>query len=310
VDLVNRIGYVALGVPDLDRAVDFYRRFIHLDVSERGSDMAFMTGGTEHHWLRLHQSDQTGVVRIGYQVERGALDEIVNRLDEQKIPWEAAGGLQSDRLKKAIRFRDPNGVEIELYDDMVTLPKAPPVRDVQMTQLLHAVWLTQDPGQTADFWGGVLGFLPSDWIEDMGVFMRCGNKYHHSMAALRTGQSPGRLDHFCILVPEIDDVLRARNIAMAGGVRLRQDVIRHAASGSISTYLIEPHANICVEFCVDHGQITDPDYEARTLLASPATADVWQPFNFDMSGHAGEAVASTVDELTASPTAAVITSSR
>jgi len=298
VDLVHRIGYVALGVPDLDRAVDFYRRFIHLDVSERGAGMAFLTGGTEHHWLRLHQADQAGVIRIGYQVERGALDEITNRLDEQGVAWHEAGGLQSDRLRKAIRFRDPDGIEVELFDDMVSLPLAPPVNAVQMTQLLHAVWLSNNPTATGDFWGRVLNFQASDYIEDMGVFMRCGNKYHHSMAALRTGQSPGRLDHFCILVPEIDDVLRARNIAMAGGVKLRQDVIRHAASGSISTYLIEPNAGICVEFCVDHGQITDPTYEPRTLLASPATADIWQPFNFDTSSGAGEATAHTVDELT------------
>ena len=275
-ELVKGLGYVALTVPEIDRSLDFYRRVAHLKVSERGSGKAFLTGGVNHHWLRLEETGEPGLARLGFEVAgKAALDEIANRLDERHIPWKEANDLAGDRVTDAIRFTDPDGFDIELFTDMVSLP-VPVATFLKMDRVLHSVWLAQNPAESARFYGDVLGFKESDWIERSMVFMRAGNKYHHSIGIGRDTARTGLLDHFCILVDDVDDVMRARNVALRSGAQLRQDVVRHAASGSTSTYIIDPMNSICVEFCTNHRQIEDEGYRARILPALPSTFDLWQ----------------------------------
>jgi 2,3-dihydroxy-p-cumate/2,3-dihydroxybenzoate 3,4-dioxygenase len=283
-ELVKGLGYVALAVSDLESSLDFYRRVVHLKVSERGPGRVFLTGGTNHHWLRLDETAPPGLARIGFQVtDRSALDEAANRLDSRGIAWKEANDLAGDRVADAIRFRDPDGFEIELFTDMVSLP-VPMQGFLNMSRVLHSVWLTATPSESGRFYSEVLGFKESDWIERRMVFMRSANRYHHTIGIARDTNRLGRLDHFCILVDDLDSVMRARNTALTRGAKLRQDVVRHAASGSISTYIIDPVNDIAVEFCVDHCQIDDPEYRARILPASPATLDIWKTVPDDDPG--------------------------
>src|SRR6266567_9054584 len=64
-ELVKGLGYVALTVPEIDRSLDFYRRIAHLKVSERGTKKAFLTGGINHHWLRLEETGKPSLSRLG-----------------------------------------------------------------------------------------------------------------------------------------------------------------------------------------------------------------------------------------------------
>jgi 2,3-dihydroxy-p-cumate/2,3-dihydroxybenzoate 3,4-dioxygenase len=275
-ELVKGLGYVALTVPEIDRSLDFYKRIAHLKVSERGSRKAFLTGGVNHHWLRLEETGEPGLARLGFEVAGSeALDEISNRLDAWGIPWKVANDLAGDRVCGAIRFTDPDGFEIELFTDMVSLP-VPVDTFLKMDRVLHSVWLADNPSESGRFYREVLGFKESDWIERSMVFLRAGNKYHHSIGIGNDAARSGKLDHFCILVDDVDDVMRARNNALRSGAELRQDVVRHAASGSTSTYIIDPVNSICVEFCTNHKQIEDEGYRARILPASPSTFNLWQ----------------------------------
>jgi len=275
-ELVNGLGYVALTVPDLEASIDFYQRVGHLRITERGKKTAFLSGRSEHHWLRLDERDTSGLARIAFELTgRAAIDEVVNRLDARGVAWKAIDDLQGDRVVDAIRFCDPDGFEIELFAAPVSL-SVPVETFVKMDCLLHAVWLVADPVESAQFYCDVLGFKESDWIERIAVFMRSANRYHHSAGILRGGDAAGQLDHFCILVEDLDDVMRARYVALNSGVELRQDLVPHAASGSVSTYLNDPISGIAVEFCVWHCKIDDDGYQPRTLQASPSTLDIWK----------------------------------
>jgi 2,3-dihydroxy-p-cumate/2,3-dihydroxybenzoate 3,4-dioxygenase len=274
-ELVDGLGYVSLTVPDLDLSLDFYRRVAHLKVSERGQKTAFLTGGDDHHWLRLDETGAAGLSRFSFQLTgREAMDEVTRRLDERQTPWKEVKDLVGDRLTDAIRFTDPGGYEVELFTDMVTLPV--PVRPfLGMERVLHAVWSTPDMLESRAFYADVLGFKDSDFIEQRMVFMRAGNGYHHTIGISQSQPNAGRFDHFCILVNDLDDVLRARNVAQLSGATFREDLVRHAASGSVSTYIMDPINAIAVEFCFNHRQIDDEGYRARVLPAAPATFNLW-----------------------------------
>lgn len=273
--LVDGIGYVTMGTPDLDDAAAFFVDICQLEVAERRPDAVFLRGDARHHWLKLEQRDEPGLVRVGYEVRSGeARQEIRRRLDQRGVSCTEGSSLAEDRIVGGFRFRDPNGIEIELYEEMAQFPDRPWSRGIRLDTLLHAVFCVEDVVATRDFWHDVLDFRRSDQVEELACFMRSGNRYHHSVGFLRQPARAGALDHFCILVPHIDDVMRVLNVARRAGVPLEHEAVRHAASGSIGTYLQYLPLRMGVEFCTDHPRIDDDD-PGRLLLATPWTVNLW-----------------------------------
>jgi catechol 2,3-dioxygenase-like lactoylglutathione lyase family enzyme len=273
--IVEKFGYLAVGVNNLTEGIDFYRRIVRLDLTERIGDTAFLTGGLEHHWLRLEEGNGQGVKRIGYQVsDEAAFVEARARLRDWGIDFTEGGDQARDRVQRWLRFVDPGGFEIELYLGMYERGVAPVNSGVNIEKFLHGGWAVQDWDTTTRFYQEVLGFKPSDWIGNMVGFFRAGDRYHHSLVLIR-GQQPA-FNHFCIQVESIDDVMRFRNNAVKHGVTLRDDLLRHAPSGSIGVYVEDEARGFAVEYCVGHPQIDEANHTARILPLSPETVDIWR----------------------------------
>jgi len=270
--LIQEFGYAVYGVTDLDPAVEFFRTVCQLEVSERRDDVVFLTGDTRHAWLRLERRAQPGLIRLGFRTkDADALSEITMRLEDEGIEWTDGGTLREDRIDNSIRFRTPQNFEVELYEEQVVLP-ASPAPDRGLEAVLHTVVFVDDVIAGRDFWKRTMDFRRSDQIEDLVVFLRCGNGYHHSIG-LAKGE-PGRLDHVCLLADDIDTVVRFRNHARAHNIKA-EDPVRHTASGSVSVYLEEPMLGIGIEICTGHDVITDESYNGRLLKAGPLTVDRW-----------------------------------
>ena len=285
---VQRLGYVVMGVPDLAAATNFYAQVGHLTVHDAANRSTYLGGGYDHHWLQLEENEHhRGLTRVGFQLaDDKALGDVANRLDERAIAYQEIGDLEGDGVDRGLRFTDPDGVEIDVYTDMLSRAVKPTQDAVRMTEMLHAVWFSNDPVAAHRFYADVLGFRASDWIKRNAVFMRSANNYHHSLGIFRSSADrAGTMDHFCILVENIDDVMRARNIALRQGAVLQKDVLRHAASGSISVYIADPMTGISFEFCTEH-DIVDPEHRPRLLEGSPTTRDVWQAYSPGLSKNA------------------------
>jgi 2,3-dihydroxy-p-cumate/2,3-dihydroxybenzoate 3,4-dioxygenase len=287
----ERLGYVVMGVPDVKESTDFYTRVGQMTLHDEAAGTAFLGGGYDHHWLRLEENPhKVGLNRVGFQLAGDqTLNDVADRLDSRGIAYAEFGDLDGDKIDRGIRFTDPDGVEVDVYTDMLSRGVKPAQDFVHMDTMLHAVWFSNDPVKAHDFYSQVLGFRASDWIKRNAVFMRSANNYHHSLGIFRSSpQRAGSMDHFCILVDSIDDVMRARNIAMRSGAKLQKDVLRHAASGSISVYVADPTAGISFEFCVEHDIVPD-DHRPRILESTPISRDVW------MSGTPKEEIKALTD---------------
>lgn len=273
-DVIARLGYLVIGTDDLAEAVDYYARFVRLDLTEQVGRTAFMTGGTEHHWVRIEEGNGQGLKRVGYEVVDGeAFEEIRRRLDKQGVAYQEGGDHRVDRVQHWLRFLDPGGSEVEVFEGMYERGVAPDHNGVTLEKFLHAGWAGPNFEQTVDFYQHTLGFKPSDWVEDRAGFFRCADRFHHSLVILR-GDRPA-FNHFCIQVASLDDVMRFRNNALRGGVPLRDDILRHAPSGSMSVYIKDVARGFAVEYCVNHPQLDD-SHRARILPATPESRDVWQ----------------------------------
>jgi 2,3-dihydroxy-p-cumate/2,3-dihydroxybenzoate 3,4-dioxygenase len=271
--LIQEMGYAAYGVRDLDLAVEFFRNVCQLEVTERADGVVFLSGDTRHHQVRLEQRAEPGVIRLGYQaVGAAAVDEVARRLDRLGVPHRRVDDFTHDRVTGALRFRAPDGIEYEIYEQMLSLPASPaPARGIVC--LLHAVIFVPDVAEARAFYTDALGMLVSDRIEDVITFLRCGNQYHHSLAVAR-GETGGTLDHIAMLVSDVEDVLRFRAHGINKGA-LAGDVVKHVASTSVSVYLHEPAEGIGVEYCNGHAKIADERYSGRLLKAGPTTVNGW-----------------------------------
>jgi 2,3-dihydroxy-p-cumate/2,3-dihydroxybenzoate 3,4-dioxygenase len=273
-DVIKGLGYLSVGVSSLDEAVEFYSRFVRLELTEQIGRTAFMTGGLEHHWIRLEEGNGQGVRRVAYEAvgEEGLL-EVRSRLQQQGVQFEEGGDPSAERVQRWLRFVDPGGMNVEIYAGMWERGVAPVGSGVTMESFLHAGWETPNWDDSAAFYQGVLGFKPSDWIADRVGFFRAGNGYHHSLVMIRSSRPA--FNHFCIQVESIDDVMRFRNNALKGGVALRDDLLRHAPSGSIGVYMQDEARGFSVEYCIGHPVIDDATHHPRILPTRPETKDVW-----------------------------------
>ncbi|MEV6925205.1 VOC family protein [Dactylosporangium sp. NPDC051485] len=272
---VQGLGYLGIGVSNLREAIEFYTRFARLEVAEVVGNTAFLTGGLEHHWVRLEEGNGQGMKRIAYEVaDEDALAQARSALRQHGIEYTEGGDLRKDRVEHWVRFRDPGGADVELYTGMIERGVAPLSNGVTIETFLHAGWGTANYDATSQFYENALGFKLSDRIDDKVNFYRAGNRYHHSLVLLRTNAFA--FNHFCIQVSSLDDVMRFRSNAMKHGVALRDDILRHAPSGSISVYLKDEARGFAVEFCTDHPRVDDETHRPRILPNRPESRDVWQ----------------------------------
>jgi catechol 2,3-dioxygenase-like lactoylglutathione lyase family enzyme len=277
VALIQEFGHVTYAVTDLDRAVAFLRETCQLEVNERRPGTVFLTADTRHHWVRLEQRPDPGLIRLGFRTTGpDAIETIVDRLDARGISWTPTAAPDEDRLAGAVRFTDPDGIEIEIYENMWEVAPSPAIPR-GIVCLLHAVMSVPDPMTSALFYEETLGLHRSDRIQDLVVFLRAGNLYHHSLAFAKS-PGPVNLDHVAFLVRDFDVLMRFRAQAQRHGV-LNDDVVKHLASNSASVYLSLAGASFGAEFCTGHDKITDDSYRGRVLQAGPATVNVWSdPF--------------------------------
>jgi catechol 2,3-dioxygenase-like lactoylglutathione lyase family enzyme len=271
---VSRLGYLTIGVHNLDEALEYYTRFVRLDVTSRVGSTAFLTGGLEHHWIRLDEGPTEGMKQVSYVVDSEAdLIEIRGRLVTAGIAVDEGGDIHRDRVQRWLRFVDPGGMNVEVFVGMVERGVAPANPGITMTKFLHAAWASANFDETTAFYQEVLGFKASDWVETRAGFFRAADRYHHSLVLIRAERA--LFNHFCIQVDSLDDIMRARHNALSAGVKLRDDLLRHAPSGSIGIYMKDEARKFAVEFCIGHPIIDDATHHPRVLPSVPETMNVW-----------------------------------
>mgnify|MGYP006288329909 CR=1 FL=1 len=125
----TRIGHVHLKVRDLERSVNFYRRVLGLEVTERaGRGFAFLSGGHAHHELALQEVGEgagsaprrsVGLYHTAWEVpDREAFAAAREALAEAGVSARAV----DHGISWALYFRDPDDQGVEIYLDRRDAP--------------------------------------------------------------------------------------------------------------------------------------------------------------------------------------------
>jgi 2,3-dihydroxy-p-cumate/2,3-dihydroxybenzoate 3,4-dioxygenase len=276
--LAHRLGYVTLQVADLDSAVALFVEQVQLQLNERGDSVAYLGSAGAHHWviLRSDPGAEEGLTGMAFELDPSVtLDQAEEHLRESGVPFKRADSVVADRVRHCLHLNDPDGFDVVLFRGMLRAPGPSAPRWVNLERVLHTAISVGEMGKSLPFYRDVVGLRESDWIEDTSVFLHATDRAHHSLV-LQARPGRPKVDHFCMQTQTFDDLMRARAVVKSAGLTLRDDLLKHAPSGSVGFYFEGLPPGLGIEFCYGHATV-EPGHVAGTYARVLQAKDVWQP---------------------------------
>lgn len=252
---ISAVRSVALMVPDLVQAEDFFTRIWHLDVVARTGDALYLRGtGADHHLLALHQG--LGPARIRAVTlrarSRAALDDVARLapqaggrvLQAVQTVAEPGGG-----MSVVVGDADGRVFEVVWGDAQHADAHEAPDRPIR---LAHAVLNCHDVESTRQFLEKVLDFSLADRTRIM-AFMRC-DRDHHSLALGDTDNDA--LNHIAFLMPDMESVMRGGGRMKDAGYAIEWGPGRHGPGNNAFNYFIGPF-DVVIEYTAEVQQVDD-----------------------------------------------------
>jgi catechol 2,3-dioxygenase-like lactoylglutathione lyase family enzyme len=174
----------------------------------------------------------------------------------------------------SLRLRDPDGYNVELIGGIAQVSPNYGPRAVQPRKLGHVTLLVGDCKRSAEFYNEVLGFLVSDWVDDIFLWMRC-NPDHHGLAFARADSI--RMHHFAFELVDFSYLARQAEHLMQNGYALLYGPGRHGPGQNQFEYFRDPEKNL-VEFMCDIQQIWDDGtHIPRVWSSKEPWVNLWGP---------------------------------
>jgi catechol-2,3-dioxygenase len=270
---VVKLAHVGLNAVDLSKQAEFYNDKWGLErVDEFGNEMFFRAEGPAHHVLTLHEHESAGLHHIALEV--ASSDEIDRAFDELtaagiEVVTPPAQELEPG-VRKAIRFKDPDGFLVELVAGVDRITDAYGQRDVKPQDLNHIVLNVADAARSEAFYRDQLGFQLTDRFINGLSFWAC-NANHHSLAFGEGRDGQASFHHAAFDMKDWEDWIKAVFHAGERGIPRVWGPGRHLFGNNLFSYYKDPEGNT-VEYTAEVEQLTDPD---RQIRVQEPFADLW-----------------------------------
>lgn len=251
---VTDLRSVALNLPDLKQAEDFYTRVWQLDVVARGSDTLYLRGtGKDHHILSLHRADKPSLRSVTFRARSA---ETLNSIAASAV--EAGGRVVSPLAPsddpaggQALTIADRDGRVLRFVHGDATHSEARVVRD-RPGRLSHIVLNSHNTAEAQAFLERVMGLKLSDRTRIM-AFLRC-NSDHHCLAL---HDSDGNtLNHIAFEMPDLDSVMRGGGRLSEAGFPIVWGPGRHGPGNNAFNYFVDPFG-FAIEYTAEVQKVDD-----------------------------------------------------
>ena len=246
---IQSLGYVGVGTP---RAAEFERfgpEILGTPLWTEPKDGVVRLRLDERAYrLAIHPDERDRLLYIGWEVAGAKeLEDAVAHLRAKGVAVEAADEQtrKARHVEALARFRDPWGLEHELFYGQRTLSSFQPARDITgfvtgKLGLGHVVLVLPDRDAAVQFFRDVMSFRVSDYIDVPFplAFFHC-NPRHHSLAVGAAGPIKG-LHHVMLEVKDLDDVGRTYDLCKQAGVPFTSHLGRHSNDRMTSFYVRTP----------------------------------------------------------------------
>jgi catechol 2,3-dioxygenase-like lactoylglutathione lyase family enzyme len=277
---LTRVERVVYGVADLDECERFFADFGLERLGGEGPGARFRTQLGQV--IEIRPADDRS---LPPPVEDGpTIREVVWGVDTAEALQELAGSLAADRdtalTDGEVHTVDETGFGVGLaispgppplsadVDDhpganrsgAITRWNQPlrPPGQVRPLRLCHVALNIPKPGrqEAVAFYTERLGFVPTDRVRDVGVFMRCpGDSDHHTLLLCHRPDRAG-INHTAYEVASVDEVIVGANDMIDRGWREARRLGRHTIGSNIFRFIHAPCGGR-VEYAADMDRVDD-----------------------------------------------------
>jgi catechol 2,3-dioxygenase-like lactoylglutathione lyase family enzyme len=281
--VIGRLHHVALGVADLDAAVERWAEQFGLTVRARDGACARLACDDEPYCLELLAGEPPGLHHVGWELTRDC------SLADARAKLTAA-----DERDGALWTSDPDGNTIELvpYREPASrlVPQARPAATGSPAghpgKLGHVNFLTGALDKQLRFYTEVLGMRVTDWLGEDGVWFHI-NSDHHVMALMNKPRPPApHFHHLAFELVDIGQMRMALDHLGRHGRWLGWGPVRHGVGGNIASYVRIVEEECFVELYCDMEQL-QPGHQPRIWPDNRFSSNTWGPlpprsyFRFD-----------------------------
>jgi len=268
----ERVGHIALRVPDLDEAVDFHADVLGLTETIREGGTSYLTCNERHHELILIQDGgRRGYEHVGLQVPD------TKTLEQARSRVYAAGGELigstydgEPGIDRAALMRGPGGHMFKLFVGMETVEPQPPGDRVERFE--HVSLKALNLKKSEKFIEEALGFRFSDRMGRTASWWHC-ESLHHGMALVLSPRH--ELSHYAFTAPDLNAMGRICDRLAARGGRLIWGPSRHGPGNNLFIYFHDP-AGAMIEVCAEIARMPpDGDYLARQWPGGLGSINQW-----------------------------------
>lgn len=259
--LVQRLGYVAMGVTDLNAAVEDAQNIAGARLVEKSADRALLSANSRHAELVLYRAHANELRCIGLQaVDDDAVDAVAERA--QKAGLQILSRRPSlEVIRKAVTFATSEGHVIEVHTKMPESHARRHIGPGVHPQFLdHANLTSRDPEQLARELYDVLGMEVTERTTGYEImWLRAGDNRHHTLAAVKADTG---LHHFSWEFASFGDFKRIADTLDADDRLLVWGPGRHGAGDNLFTYYFD-RSGFLVECIAEMEVIEEREIQAR-----------------------------------------------
>lgn len=259
--LVQRLGYIALNVKDLEGATADAQNIAGARLIETSADRSILSANRRYAELVLHRSHENAVRCVGLQaVNAAAVDEVANRAE--------AAGLtvltrrpSLDVIEKSVTIMTTEGHVFEIHTAM---PENNPRRylgpGIHPEFLDHVNLAAIDPKSLADELYAVLGMELTERTTGYEImWLRAADNRHHTLAAVKGATG---MHHFSWEFAAFEDFKRLGDTLDADDRVLIWGPGRHGAGDNLFTYYFD-RSGFMVECIAEMEVVHDEELEVR-----------------------------------------------
>ena len=238
-------------------------------LAEREKDRAYLATKLGDLVVQLEKGDYARCARLAFQVWRRTQSSTTsgNGIEAEGVRCEARNDT-SPGIPRVLTFEDPKGTIIEVFAKSTPIGKNTQVTGIGPLKLGHLAWVVSDPRPLAEFYGRVMGFRVSDWIEDWFCFMRCGPD-HHTINFVRGAKT--QMHHVAFELKDWAHVQSACDFLGSKKIPLIWGPGRHGPGHNVYTYHRNPDDQI-IELFTELDKMLDESlghFDPKLLASRP-----------------------------------------
>ena len=258
---INSLGYVGLGVSDLEQWQRFATEILGMQVGQRDAQGISLRMDEHQQRIFLEEDSRDDLLVAGWELKtERALEEYVAELRDKGVEVGAlpAELLQRRKVEKAYACLDPNGFTHEFYFGAHVAR----LQESFRSRVLKSRFVCGELGvghilpfakagkgeQTVSFYKDVLKLRVSDYIREEimpgllvnATFFHCASGRHHSIATAENPMATKTLNHIMFQVEDIDDDGLAYDRTVAAGIPVALELGHHPNDRMFSFYARTP----------------------------------------------------------------------